>query len=396
MNAISSAIVAGAGIGGAAAALALARSGVRTTVLERVSDPRDVGAALLLQPNGLGVLDGLGLGHAVRADAFRTSRGVPLRDERGRLLAEAPLPSFGEGLDEVAVLRRSVLLGVLHEALAAEPRVDLRLGTTVDEAAADGSVRARTADGPVDLSADLVVAADGVNSRVRESAGLPARVRRTGIRYLRALAPVEPPEDAMGETWTPLGIFGIAPVPGGTYLYASCSAPPLVRAIEARDLAGLRAAWAGVLPATEPLFGALASWEDLIMSDVTEVRSRCFVQGRVALLGDAAHAMAPNLGQGANSALVDAAVLVAELTSASDRDVALRAYDARRRPAVTGVQRRAHTLMRAADVRHPVGRRLRDSALRVADRLLPTDRAARAMQQEEPAWLRDVTAASAY
>jgi salicylate hydroxylase len=123
--------VAGAGIGGLPAALLLAGAGAEVTVLERVPEPGAVGAGILLQPNGLAVLYGLGLGDALSRSAFRTGGSGGVADETGRPLVEVELPDFGDGLDHVLALHRAHLHAVLLAAVRDAPRVTLRPGAEV-------------------------------------------------------------------------------------------------------------------------------------------------------------------------------------------------------------------------------------------------------------------------
>jgi 2-polyprenyl-6-methoxyphenol hydroxylase-like FAD-dependent oxidoreductase len=149
--------------------------------------------------------------------------------------------------------------------------------------------------------------------------------------------------------------------------------------------------WSSVLPSAAPLLDHLDTIDDVLVNEVGRVRCRRFVDGRTVLIGDAAHAMAPNLGQGANSGFVDAAVLSSELARSADQSAALRAYDRARRAPVARVQRNAERLARLAHVRSRQARRARDRLLAFTSRPSLVRRQVRAAQQVDPAALyRDV------
>ena len=131
------AVVAGSGPGGAAAALLLARVGFTVTVLERVAAPTAVGGALLLQPNGIAVLHGLGVEHVPGERELRSSR---IRNAAGRVLLDATVAG-ADGVDHNLVVRRSELFGALHDLLAADARIDVRLGHRADRPHRRGSDR---------------------------------------------------------------------------------------------------------------------------------------------------------------------------------------------------------------------------------------------------------------
>jgi 2-polyprenyl-6-methoxyphenol hydroxylase-like FAD-dependent oxidoreductase len=378
--------VAGAGIGGLPAALLLAGAGAEVTVLERVPEPGAVGAGILLQPNGLAVLYGLGLGDALSRAAFRTGGSGGVADETGRPLVEVELPDFGDGLDHVLALHRAHLHAVLLAAVRDAPRVTLRPGAEVTGAGPGGTVTFSGPEGDGTLDADLVVGADGVHSVVRRAGGFGAEVKPTGRRYLRVIGPGTGLGIA-GERWTRLGLFGGAPVGDDTYVFADISAPPVAAALAARDLDALSNAWGRVLPQAGRALARVASFDDLLINEVTRVDCERWSDGRLVLLGDAAHAMAPNLGQGANSAIVDAAVLTIELARHDSAGAALAAYTARRRPAVRRVQGMADVLARLSAVRNPALRRGRDAVLRLAGKAGGGDGRVRAIQQEDPARL---------
>jgi 2-polyprenyl-6-methoxyphenol hydroxylase-like FAD-dependent oxidoreductase len=382
-------VVVGAGIGGAATALLLANAGARVTLLERVAEPRAVGAGILLQPNGLAVLYGLGLREALRRRAWE-SRRVDLADGEGRVLLASTVPHFGGGYDHVLVVRRRHLQTTLLDAVARHPAITCRFGREVTAASPDGAVTVRTGDGVETFRAALVVGADGVQSRIR-TAGDFAATTTPGLTYVRGLGtPMS--IGAMTEYWTALGIFGAGPVDEALYFYASAGAPPLARALARRDLEALRAAWAAACPVAGEAFAGVARFDDLLVNRVTRIDCTRWVDGRLVLVGDAAHAMAPNVGQGANSALVDAAVLADAILTVADLPRALATYAARRRRKVRLVQDAAGVLGRLGEIRHPAVRRVRDNLVRVVLGALGSERSVRMGQQEEPVWLERVAA----
>lgn len=346
-------VIVGGAIGGSAAALLLARAGARVTLLERIAHPRAVGAGIAIAPNGFAVLESLGLG-----PALASARVIPqprIVDGAGHTLV-APPPGA-----TIRMLRRSTLQAVLLDAVAAESRIAFRMGAEVMDACRDGTVRVRTAAGIETIRADLVLGADGVHSRVRDAGNFGARVRRSGIRYVRAL--VDGIVAREEEAWTGAGIFGSFATDRGAYVYASAGSRALRAAVEAHDLDAFRRSWAQAYAPAAGILAAVPSWEAMLVNDVMRVDCARWHDWRLVLLGDAAHAMAPNLGQGANSALVDAAVLLDGLRRGETLEAALAAYEQRRRPAVRRVATMAARLGALSEHTSAPGRWLRDRVL---------------------------------
>jgi 2-polyprenyl-6-methoxyphenol hydroxylase-like FAD-dependent oxidoreductase len=354
------AIVVGAGIGGLSVARGLGRQGWDVTVLERRPDLAQVGAGISLWPNALRALHHLGIGDAVER-AGCTVRGGGLRTWDGRWLSRAGLA------EPPVVLHRADLHEILLDGLPAT----IHTGHPVT--------------GVDDLDADLVVGADGIGSAVRAAhAPLtkpPTRLRDSGQVAWRAVVPDDATDG--GETSGPGGWrFGYAPTgPGRVYWYVAAPGP-LRTGTPAEQLAELRAALAGwhdpigrLLAATEP---RQLSHHPLL--DLHPVAPMAFGD-RVALVGDAAHAMTPNLGQGACQALEDAVTLALLLPKGAAVPVALRLYDQQRRPRVAAVSRQSWRVGQLAGARG----RFTGAVVRTLFRLTP-DRVAVAAAQRVAAW----------
>ena len=367
-------LVCGGATGGCAAALVLARAGARVTLVERVAEPKEIGAGIAIAENGLAVLESLGLNDALAV--ARPVTEVRIVDALGRTL----LDPRGEP-PRAVMLRRSTLQGMLLEAVAKEPGIECRFGVEVTRASPLGDVTLRDGASESTDRADLVVGADGVHSRVRDGGAFGARVWRTGLRYVRMLLR---DDVATGtEAWTPAGLFGAFPVDGGgTYAFASCGTPECSAALDARDLRAFRDTWTRAYPAAARILASLTSFDELLQNEVIRVDCERWSDGRLVLLGDAAHAMAPNLGQGANSALVDAAVLQFELRQCSTLDEGLEAYERRRQKAVRRVADASARLGKLAEVTHPVARTLRDRVLLPIVGLFATTKATSLLLQE--------------
>jgi len=358
-------VVVGAGIGGLTASLLLSRVAARVTLVERAQRPSEVGAALALQPNGMAVLDRLGLLPAVKVVSARIDR-MDIRSVTGRRLLTAGMPDLGGGLDHAIAVRRTELHLVLLEAVAAVASVDTRFGCAAVSADPSGAVRitstAQHGPGSMSLRADVIVGADGVNSAVRSTGGFESRVS-VGSSYVRAIVRGRA-SPWFEEYWTPLGSFGQAPLGGDfVYFWAAAHVGAAADAVARRDLGAFRQEWRRVLPAAADLLEQVSSFDELLVNTVRRVDCRRWFSGRLVLLGDAAHAMAPNLGQGANSALVDGVVLAEELARAPSVKDALAGYDKRRRPLARRVQLTAEMLQRLCGIEQVTALRVRDALL---------------------------------
>ncbi|MCX5389348.1 FAD-dependent monooxygenase [Streptomyces sp. NBC_00094] len=337
------AIVVGAGIGGLTAAVALHRNGWHVTVLERAADLAPVGAGIGLAPNAQRALDVIGLGDRVRSlAAWQGDGGMRAPDGRwiARTNADAAAARFGGPL---VLLHRATLIDILASAL---PEGTVRTGAAASVVAPGDDhrpARLTTPDG--ETEAELVVAADGIRSETRHAL-FPEHPgpRYSGCTTWRVVVPAPERPFAPHETWGAGRLWGTQPLKDGRiYAYAMATAPEGGHAPddEKAELLRLFGDWHHPVP---EILAAVDPGQ-VLRHDVHHLTDPlpAFHQGRVALLGDAAHAMMPSLGQGGNQAIEDAVVLAHHARSAPGfvPTRALAAYTADRLPRTTALVRKA-------------------------------------------------------
>lgn len=357
-------VVAGGGFAGLAAGVALGRAGFEVRVVERAERLEAANAGLIVGANALRMLSALGLAEPVAA------RGCSLRASRieqasGRLVASADLSDFPERYGHASVaLPRRALVDILASAL---PEGSLRLGVRVAAFEEGGDGVGVTLDDGERISARALIGADGVHSDIRRELVGEVSSRYAGYTSWRGLARSVPGVEPgmLVERWGPGRRFGFAAVGGEEVLvYATDNAP------EGEDdgedpRAELLERFSRFAPPVPALIEALPSKDGLFRADILEVAPLPrWTRGRVALIGDAAHAMTPDIAQGASQSIEDAVVLAASLVSARDDVPAgLQAYEAARRPRVTEIADRSRSVGELAQWRHPVARTVRDTFL---------------------------------
>ena len=318
------AIVVGAGIGGVAAAVGLERAGWQVTVLERAPELGEVGAGISVWPSAVKALGELGVTGVEKAAAVSAPMGMRRSD--GRWVVKAP----ALGVETPVMIHRAQLHELITSRFGAG--VAVRTGVTVD-GFKDGAVLA----GGEELRADLVVAADGLRSVVRAEL-YPAYggPKYSGYAAYRGIAELEL-DDGGGETWGRGRRFGFARLIDGRYYWYATENRPA--GVENADV------WTGFGEWHDPIPQLLKSTETVLQNDIYDLTLPLvpFVQGNVVLLGDAAHAMTPNLGRGACTAIEDAAALPKHLGD-------LAGYDKERRPAATKLVRASRVIGRVGQL----------------------------------------------
>lgn len=382
-----SAIVVGAGLAGLTTANALLRCGWDVQVVERSPEPRTTGAGIVLMANALRGLDAAGVGDAVRAVGRRASPGT-LLDGTGRRLVDVSDEQIAARLGTVALafsrprLQEALLdaladIGVSYGsgALAVDPGDATRPATVVLE---DGST----------LSADLVVAADGVRSRLRAVVA-PDAAEPVYVGSTTWLAVLDNPGiTQMSQTWGPGGELGLIPLDRDQLYWYATQAGPVGRPTD-DPAANLDAARLAFADWHDPISQVLAATpaqrlQQLDLYGFPRPITR-MAAGRVALVGDAAHAMPPNIGQGGGQGIEDAVVLAAAVSVVDSVPEGLARYDRVRRPRTAAVLRTAWASARYGEqLSNPALVRLRNAALGVAPSRIMLDAMARASSWTPP------------
>ena len=334
--------VAGGGFAGLAVAVALGQRGWSVRVHERSAELRAFGAGIFVWENGLRVLEALGAMEPVLAGSWQAPR-YEVRDQNNKLMAEK---SFGGDLGtRMVTMTRQLLYTALLEA-AARSGVDFETSSQVVAAKPDGELL--LADG-TRHHADLVVAADGVNSQVRDSLGLCES--RFGVGDFGAIRILVP--RASAESENVIHVINAPDQPIRRMLYVPCDAQNLYVAFtvgtadaKAKSIPIDRDLWAATWPHLTPLFARIG---DQGRWDAYEtIRLKRWSAGRVALIGDAAHGMAPTLGQGAGCAMMNALALAVALEQADDLEGGLATWERENRPITEHTQDISHRYMAAA------------------------------------------------
>lgn len=343
------ALLAGAGIAGMAAALGFTRAGWRVELFEQAPTLGEVGAGLQLSPNACKVLDRLGLLPDIRARAT-APEAAEMRDGlTGELIYRAALGPDAEARWGAPYLHihRADLLDVLAGA-ASQAGVGLELGRTATGAVSRPDGAALHLDGGIVRQGDVVIGADGIRSALRSVVSPAEEPRFAGQVAWRGLVRAE---TLPGAALAPAVTVWVGP--GRHVVTYRVRGGDLINFVAVQERPG----WAGegwsVPGNPDELRAAFLGWTAPVAALLEAVRD-CFLWGlfdrpeqvrwtreRLALIGDAAHPMLPFLAQGAAMALEDGATLVRRLARSEDVATALSAYEEERWPRVTRVLQRS-------------------------------------------------------
>jgi 2-polyprenyl-6-methoxyphenol hydroxylase-like FAD-dependent oxidoreductase len=362
MAAASRILIVGGGIAGLALARALRQQGLVSEIIERAVSWPASSTGLYLPGNGVRALGALDLAQQVLARAVCMSHQRIL-DHAGRQLAEIELGEFWNSVGPCVGIPRRDLHRILLEGAAGVP---MRLGTTLTTLSQEnGAVTVAFTDGSTGTY-DLVIGADGIHSSIRQLVFGGIRPRHLGQVSWRFLVDHRAPVD----TWTAMlgarRAFLAMPVgPNRLYCYADLLTPAKQDPTN-RDLVQFRALFADFAEPVTSILGELESFESIHFAPIEEIVVDTYAHGRVVLIGDAAHAMSPNMAEGASMALEDALVLAHMLAAQGSLAGALSMFDERRRTRIRWVRQRTHRRDRI----RTLPARLRNLALRVAGPVL--------------------------
>ena len=327
--------IAGAGFAGLTAACALAQRGWSVRVHERGQRLRTTGAGIYIYENGLRVLAAVGAyAAAIEGAPFAHTREV--RDDRNRVISV----HRWEGSRVFSIVRQTVINALA--AAAERAGVEIVTGSVAAAAGADGELL--LADGRT-LKADLIVGADGSNSAVREAVGLLWKRKFLVDGATRLLISKTEQERLAADAGTTVEYWS------GTrrVLYTPCSENDVYIALTmldrdetAKATPVRKDAWKRWFPHLEPLierFGEQGRYDRFDL-----IKLRRWSAGRVALVGDAAHAQPPNIGQGGGCAMMNALSLAVHLERHADVSAALAAWEKNERPITEHAQRISYLL----------------------------------------------------
>lgn len=334
MSQTLSAIIAGGGLGGLATATALAQRGWDVTVYERQSALRASGSGIYIWENGLRVLEALGAYEDAVRDAFE-GRAFEQRDKAGVVIDSAPVGAERR----LITVKRSQLLDALRDAAL---RAGVKVVTASEVIGATPRGELRFANGDLER-ADLAVGVDGIWSRVREALGLETFHQQTEEGALRTVIERRPGDIGEAdagkyiENWNGNRRLLVTPI-NETQIYLALTCPASDRA--ARNTRIDKALWSEAFPQWAHLIdriGTEVSW-----GVYSIIQCSAWSAGRTAILGDAAHAQPPNLGQGGGMAMQNGLALACALEGverAEQIPAALEVWEARERPLIDHCQK---------------------------------------------------------
>lgn len=358
--------IVGAGLAGLTAALAARKLGLEVGLFEQAADFKQIGGGIMIHSNGMRVLEALDLLDGF-APHMRLTPLIHLEAPHGKRLSTTDFREVTIPHNRAAVVMRYRLQEYLLEA-AQRAGVQVHFGHRLMDLSCPAERAVLRFAGGAEEEFDVVIAGDGLHSQTRRSSGLAAAETALGKAYVRGISEFPSKESDVRELWGPGGrLFGICPLPGDrTYFFCTVPLGGWQDILSNRREEWI-ASWESFGPDVVAILRAVPDWSRVNYSELFRVKMERWYRPPVFVIGDAAHAMAPNLGQGANSAMVDSLVLMRLLARALPAGGSLepvgRTYDELRRPFVTRIQKTAGQLNTMAETTSLPTRLLRKTAI---------------------------------
>ncbi len=359
------AIIIGAGIGGLTAAIALKNKGIEVEVYEQASEFKRLGAGISLWTNALRAFKEIGLEQKI-INLGAEINSSKLLTYNGQELSAIPAAQFKEkfGFPSV-VIHRGDLQEILVDALGAE---SIFLNKTFQAYHDNDGITVDFLDG-TSARGDLLIAADGIHSKVRRQCFGDIPPKYAGATVFRGICKQDIPEVELGscfETWGQNGRFGVFPMRNNEiYWYFTFKQPANNILKEEKRKSFVET---NVSNWHQPIASIIRKTDmpDILQNDMFEIPAlKTWYKNNLVLLGDAAHAMQPNLGQGAVMAIEDAIILADALAKHDDITTALEDYQSRRLARANKVQRLSKHLGPIGQINNPILSSLRNTIFKL-------------------------------
>lgn len=358
-------LILGAGIAGLTTALALQKKNIDFVVVEAVPEIKALGAGITLAGNAMRTLHHIGVGDEVKKRGFPITI-MTISDEKGNVISSLDASGFNRKhhVESVAIHR-----GLLHQALLQNiPASKIRTGKKAVSLQQNLSGVTVTFDDQSTLTGRALVAADGIHSVIRQSFFPSSVARYSGYTCWRGISRkhLKVIVEAV-ELWGPAGRFGYVPIAKDmVYWFACKNASRSDQKMKAFTIDDLIANFSGY---AEPVVDILKNTapEELLWNDIVDIKPITqYAFDRVVLIGDAAHATTPNMGQGAGLGIEDAEQVAERIGNHPDNlQRAFREFERIRIPRATWIVNTSYNLGRLAQVENYLARKVRDMILRL-------------------------------
>jgi len=358
----TSILIVGGGIGGLTVGAALRSKGFAPTIVERTDEWAPVGAGIVLGINAMNVLGRLGLTDAL-LERGRVLDAMKLTDLNGETLSAMSFSDFKDEYGPSITIHRARL----HKALlSAHAGTEFFMGRTVDrfERTADG-VEVEFSDG-TSKKFDVVIGADGIRSSVREWLFPKTSITYSGYTCWRFVANGLPDVIETREMWGRGKRFGVVPLRDGqVYCFTTLNARADDAAMSGMELGSFKEMFKEFGGDVPLILDSLTVDDRIIHGNLEEVRTKKWSDGPTVLMGDAAHAMTPNMGQGAAMAIEDGWVLADCISEEENFEAAFGRYEKRRRPRVNPIQQQSWQIGKVAQWEGAILCAIRNSIMKV-------------------------------